>query len=107
MDQNLNVFESESLEVMDNLGGNNISVYDKQSNSDNKKIIIASFVSNKQILVAAHNIFSIAKKYQIHIKSSQKRRDIQNDWLILESDELIMHFCSEQVREYNQLDTLS
>ncbi len=69
-----------------------------------QKIIIASFLSNKQILTAVGKISLLAKEYEIKTKCPSRRKNIDTEWVAIDCGDLMIHLFKDEVREYYQLD---
>jgi ribosome-associated protein len=105
MNKDYENFEREVLEAISDLDGNGINVFDNDVNSDIcQRVIIASFLSNKQVLTAVGRISSIAKDYEIKAKCPGRRKHIDVEWVAIDCGDLIIHLFKDDVREYYQLD---
>ena len=105
MNKDYESFERDVLEVIGDLDGNFINVFDNNVNPDIcHRVIIASFLSNKQVLTAVDRISVIAKEYEIKAKCPSRRKHIDVEWVAIDCDDLIIHLFKDEVREYYQLD---
>jgi ribosome-associated protein len=105
MNKDYENFEKEVLELIGDLDGNNINVFENDVNPDIcQRVVIASFLSNRQVLTAVDRISSIAKEYEIKAKCPSRRKYIDVEWVAIDCGDLMIHLFKDEVREYYQLD---
>lgn len=105
MNENYENFEKDVMEAISDLDGNNINVFDNYTNPEIcQRVIIASFLSNKQVLSAVSRIQSIARDYEVRAKCPGRRKYIDVEWVAIDCGDLMIHLFKDEVREYYQLD---
>ena len=98
-------FECEVLEAIGDLDGNSINVFDNDVNPDIcQRVVIASFISSRQVVTAVGRIALIAKDYKIKAKCPSRRKHIDVEWVAIDCGDVMIHLFKDEVREYYQLD---
>ncbi len=98
-------FDQEILDIISIQQGENIKVIDNFVNPDLAgKIIIASFISKRQVIFAMQKIIRKAKELKIKMIYQSAKRNVDAEWVCLKCQDTIVHLFQEEVRDYYKLD---
>jgi ribosome-associated protein len=98
-------FEADILEIISDMGGEDISCLENEINPIVcQKVIISSFISSKQIFITANKISRYAKNCKRVAKCPSRRKNIDMEWTAIDCGNLIIHLFKTEVREYYELD---
>ena len=98
-------FEQAVLEIISDMGGEEINCFENEINPEVcQRVIIASFISNKQIFVTVNKIIRYAKDCEHQAKCPSRRKHIDTEWTAIDCGNLIIHLFKGEVRDYYQLD---
>lgn len=98
-------FDQEILDIISIQQGENIKIIDNYVNPDlANKIIIASFISKRQVVFAMQKIIRRAKELQIKIIYQSAKRNIDAEWVCLKCQDTVVHLFQEEVRDYYKID---
>jgi ribosome-associated protein len=98
-------FDKEILDIISSQNGENIKFFENEINPDlGKFVIIASFVSKRQVLFAVQKMIRRAKELKIHSTYQTLKRSMDTEWVCVRFGETIVHLFQEEVRDYYQID---
>jgi ribosome-associated protein len=98
-------FEQNVLEIISDMGGEEINCFENNINPEVcQRIIIASFISSKQIFVTVNKIIRYAKDSKHQAKCPSRRKHIDTEWTAIDCGNLMIHLFKGEVRDYYQLD---
>lgn len=101
----LSNFDQVILDIIENQDGMDVKFIVNDVNPQLcKKIIIASFISKKQVITAMQKISFYAKANDEYIGNHNRKRNIDAEWIAIDCGETVVHLFNEGVREYYQMD---
>lgn len=98
-------FEKNILQIIANMDGEDIKHFENEVNpSLCDRVMIASFVASRQVLVTVNKIVSYAKDVGRKAKCPRQRKNIDTEWCVVDCGSLMIHLFKNEAREYYDLD---
>lgn len=98
-------FESSVLEILSNFDGEDIKCFENEINPEVcRRVIIVSFVSNRQIIGVINKVVRYAKSNNKMAKCPTRKKNIDTEWTAIDCGDLMIHLFKKEVREYYNLD---
>ena len=100
-------FEEGIIQIINNMDGENVQCFKNCISPDVcDRVLIASFVSNKQVVVTVGKILQYSKSCRRKAKCPSQRKNIDSEWTAIDCGRLVIHLFKNEVREYYNLDKL-